>query len=68
MTAEDDVPVKACAAASDRRRRLLAMGGALAETTSDETDQGWGEGSAADARERATDARLRREVPPHHGG
>jgi hypothetical protein len=42
------------------------------EQTSDDTDRGWGEG-AGDAQGGAEesaddDERLRREVPPHHGG
>lgn len=64
MTAgEDDVEQQPDDAAL-LRRRLLAMGGVLVEVTSDETDHGWGESREPDA----GDARLRREVPPHHGG
>lgn len=44
----------------------------LPEQTSDDTDRGWGEGvgeSGEVAEESADDdERLRREVPPHHGG
>ncbi|MGN6245727.1 MAG: hypothetical protein ACTHQ3_18915 [Motilibacteraceae bacterium] len=34
----------------------------LPDRTRDERDEGWGE------RESDNDERLRREVPPHHGG
>ena len=54
-------------AATQRRRRLLAMGGVLGEVTGDESDQGWGDGAPGSA-DRAADAGLRREVPPHHSG
>lgn len=50
------------------RRRLLAMGGVLAEVTNDETDEGWGDAEEPGAGDLATDARLRHDVPPHHGG
>lgn len=43
----------------------------LPEQTSDDTDRGWGEGAGdaqGDAEESDDDERLRREVPPHHGG
>ena len=49
-----------------RRRRLAAVfGDTLPETTSDERELG---DPAADAREDPTEAWLRSQVPPHHGG
>lgn len=53
---------------SELRHRLLAMGGVLSEVTSDDTDHGWGDVTPPDAEDRASEARLRRDVPPHHGG
>lgn len=47
-----------------RRRRLAAVfGDPLPEQTRDDVD-----GSARDAGESASDAWLRAQVPPHHGG
>lgn len=50
-----------------RAARLRAMGSVLRDVTSDETDDGWGQ-SPGPADAGASDAALRREVPPHHGG
>ena len=51
------------AAERERRRRAAErLGELLPRTTSDETDEGWGE------RERASrDDEYLRDVPPHHG-
>ncbi len=47
----------------ERRRRLAEVfGDVLPETTSDERD-----GSETPAAERASEAWLRAQVPPHHG-
>jgi hypothetical protein len=46
----------------ERRKRLAEVfGDVLPETTRDERDED-------DARESGTDAWLRAQVPPHHGG
>jgi hypothetical protein len=45
-----------------RRRAAELLGDLLPTTTSDETDEGWGE-SARTSRE----DELLRDVPPHHG-
>ena len=48
----------------ERRRRLAAVfGDVLPESTSDDRDE-----KPARADESATDAWLRAQVPPHHGG
>ncbi|MEP9384754.1 hypothetical protein [Nocardioides sp. KR10-350] len=48
-----------------RRRRLARIfGDVLPETTDDERDPG----SAAEDRESSSDAWLKSQVPPHHGG
>ncbi len=50
-----------------RRRRLAAVfGDVLPDTTSDERDPE-GDGGGDVARESASDAWLRAQVPPHHG-
>ncbi len=50
-----------------RRRRLAAVfGDTLPETTSDEREPGTA--PAADGREDPSEAWLRSQVPPHHGG
>jgi len=51
----------------ERRRRLAEVfGDVLPDTTSDERDD---DAPTTDpARESATDAWLREQVPPHHGG
>lgn len=49
----------------ERRRRLAEVfGDVLPETTSDEREP---DTSAGGARESASDAWLREQVPPHHG-
>ena len=49
-----------------RRRRLAAVfGDTLPETTSDEREP---EAAPAAGREDPTEAWLRSQVPPHHGG
>ena len=59
--AADDSP-RATETAWQRKRRLAAVfGDVLPETTSDER-------SDTPPREDATDAWLREQVPPHHGG
>ncbi|MBA2551590.1 MAG: hypothetical protein H0V13_11165 [Nocardioidaceae bacterium] len=68
MTMEGDDGPDPGDATLDRRRRLLAMGSVPADEASDETDQGWGDGGDPRAADLAVEARLRREVPPHHGG
>jgi hypothetical protein len=45
------------------RRRTDRLGDLLPPTTSDESAEGWGDADDVDP-----DDRLRREVPPHHGG
>ncbi|MFZ0324071.1 MAG: hypothetical protein WAN48_08075 [Actinomycetes bacterium] len=40
----------------------------LPTTTSDEDAVGWGDAPVTDDSQDADDERLRREVPPHHGG
>ena len=52
-----------------RRRRLAAIfGDVLPDTTRDERDPG-AAGSAAEGRkDSASDAWLKAQVPPHHGG
>jgi len=45
------------------RRRTDRLGELLPPTTSDESAEGWGDTDDVDS-----DDRLRREVPPHHGG
>jgi hypothetical protein len=48
----------------ERRRRLAEVfGDALPETTKDERDD-----ESRSQRESGTDAWLRAQVPPHHGG
>jgi hypothetical protein len=44
-------------------RRPASTGPVLPTVTDDERDVGWGEAPEPD-----DDERLRREVPPHHGG
>ena len=49
-----------------RRRRLAAVfGDTLPETTGDEREPGT---APADGREDPSEAWLRSQVPPHHGG
>ncbi len=68
MTTDGDDAAEPGDATLIRRRRLLAMGAVLGDEASDETDQVWGEGGGRDAADQAGEARLRRDVPPHHGG
>lgn len=49
----------------ERKRRLAEIfGDVLPETTSDEREESGGR----DERESASDAWLKSQVPPHHGG
>ena len=51
------------AAERERRRRAAErLGELLPRTTSDETDEGWGERGST-----SRDDELLRDVPPHHG-
>jgi len=51
------------AAERERRRRAAELlGDLLPTTTSDETDEGWGDRAGA-----SRDDELLRDVPPHHG-
>jgi len=51
------------AAERERRRRAAELlGDLLPTTTSDETDEGWGDTAGA-----SRDDELLRDVPPHHG-
>lgn len=50
-----------------RRRAADLLGDLLPGTTSDETDEGWGEGGGASRRSDPRDEELLRDVPPHHG-
>ncbi|NRQ48316.1 hypothetical protein [Aeromicrobium stalagmiti] len=45
-----------------RRRAAELLGDLLPSTTSDETDEGWGERGGS-----SRDDELLRDVPPHHG-
>jgi hypothetical protein len=45
-----------------RRRAAELLGDLLPTTTSDETDEGWGEKAGT-----SRDDELLRDVPPHHG-
>jgi hypothetical protein len=45
-----------------RRRAAERLGDLMPSTTSDETDEGWGERGAT-----SHDDELLRDVPPHHG-
>ena len=45
-----------------RRRAARLMGDILPSTTSDDTDEGWGERPAS-----SREDELLRDVPPHHG-
>ena len=45
-----------------RRRAAERLGDLLPTTTSDETDEGWGERGAT-----SRDDEYLRDVPPHHG-
>ena len=63
-TPEPDRPADQRGADWERRRRLAEVfGEVLPETTGDERDHAGGEGNGD-----RTDAWLRAEVPPHHGG
>lgn len=67
MNDAPDSPERAPETPEQRRRRLAAVfGDTLPDTTSDERDDdgrdGRGEG------ESGSDAWLRAQVPPHHGG
>ncbi|AWB91365.1 hypothetical protein [Aeromicrobium chenweiae] len=46
-----------------RRRAAELLGDLMPSTTSDETDEGWGERAAG-----SRDEEYLRDVPPHHGG
>ena len=50
--------------AEQERRRKAAelLGDLMPSTTSDETDEGWGDTAGA-----SRDDELLRDVPPHHG-
>ena len=66
-TPEQKDPQPAAPAETDweRRRRIAAVfGDVLPDTTSDERDASDGRGG----RESASDAWLKSQVPPHHGG
>ena len=45
-----------------RRRAAELLGDLMPETTSDETDEGWGDRTGP-----SRDDELLRDVPPHHG-
>lgn len=45
-----------------RRRAAELLGDLLPSTTTDDTDEGWGEHPAA-----TSDEEFLRDVPPHHG-
>jgi hypothetical protein len=45
-----------------RRRAAELLGDLLPSTTTDDTDEGWGEQPAA-----TSDEEFLRDVPPHHG-
>ena len=45
-----------------RRRAAERLGDLVPRTTSDETDEGWGERGST-----SRDDELLRDVPPHHG-
>ena len=45
-----------------RRRAAERLGELMPRTTSDETDEGWGERGST-----SRDDELLRDVPPHHG-
>ncbi|KAA1379689.1 hypothetical protein [Aeromicrobium fastidiosum] len=50
-----------------RRRAADLLGDLLPSTTSDETDEGWGERGGASRGTDARDDEFLRDVPPHHG-
>ena len=45
-----------------RRRAAELLGELMPDTTSDETDEGWGEPTPS-----TSDEEFLRDVPPHHG-
>ncbi|WP_332643952.1 hypothetical protein [Aeromicrobium sp.] len=45
-----------------RRRAAELLGDLIPDTTSDDTDEGWGERAAP-----TSDEEYLRDVPPHHG-
>ena len=56
-------PDTAAAVERERRRRAAELlGDLLPTTTSDETDEGWGEKAGT-----SRDDEFLRDVPPHHG-
>lgn len=50
------------AEAARRRRAAALLGDLLPDTSTDETDEGWGETPAS-----TRDEEMLRDVPPHHG-
>ncbi len=63
MTSSEDAASEDVEPSPDRTAQLRAMGAVLRDVTTDETEEGWGQPSPD-----SSDASLRRDVPPHHGG
>lgn len=63
MPSSDPYPSEVSKAERDRRRRAAELlGDLLPSTTTDDTDEGWGEQAAP-----ISDEEFLRDVPPHHG-
>jgi hypothetical protein len=63
MPSSEDRPSTLSKREIERRRRAAELlGELLPSTTTDDTDEGWGEQAAS-----ISDEEFRRDVPPHHG-